>query len=143
MLSPDHLRFFYQKCDALSTYQGTKQPKSIQERPSSISSYGPTISALSGPPLISTLPCQTVNPFYLKKLAGNIRVCQGCRGSLQSADGAIPSPPFDIVIAHLERRQFLDASGTLKTPANPSAVHYHFRLACIAKFSTFWSRYSS
>ena len=123
---------FYQKCDALSTYQGTKQPKSIQERPSSISSYRPTISALSGPPpLISTLPCQTVNPFYLKKLAGNIRVCQGCRGSLRSADGAIPSPPFDIVIARLERRQFRDASGTLKTPAKPSAAHYHFRLACI------------
>lgn len=83
------------------------------------------------PPLISNLPCQNVNPFYLKKLAGNIRVYQGCRGSLRSADGTVPSPSYGIVIARLEKRQFRDASGTLKTPAKPSAAHYHFHLACI------------
>ena len=44
--------FFYQQYDALSTYQGTKQPRSIQERPSSISSYRLTISALSGSPAL-------------------------------------------------------------------------------------------
>ena len=83
------------------------------------------------PPLVSNVPSQNVNPFYLKKLAGNIRVCQGCRGSLRSADGTVPSPPFDVVIACLEKRQFRDVSGMLKTPAKPSAAHYHFRLACI------------
>ena len=44
---------------------------------------------------------------------------------MRSADGAIPSPPFDIVIVPYERRQFRDASGTLKTPAKPAA-YYHF-----------------
>ena len=62
---------------------------------------------------------------------GNIRICQGCRGSVRSADGYIPSPPHDVVVARLEKRHFQDQSGTLKTPYKPSAAHYHARLACI------------
>ena len=81
----------------------------------SVPYYGSTTSALSEPPpLVSNFPCQNANPFYLKKLAGNIRVCRRCGGSLRSADGTVPSPPFDFVLAHLEKRQFRDASGTLK-----------------------------
>ena len=56
---------------------------------------------------------------------------QGCRGSLRLADGTIPNSPYDVVIARLEKRQFRDSSGMLKTPSKPSAVHYHFRLACV------------
>ena len=56
--------------------------------------HGPTTGG--PPPLISTLP-QTVNPFYLKKLAGNIRTCQGCRDSLHLADETAPSPPYDMI----------------------------------------------
>ena len=85
---------------------------------------------LGPPPLISVVE-QNVNPFYLKKLTGNIRVCQGCRGSLRLADGSIPNPPNDLVVARLERRQFRDSSGTLKTPSRASAAHYHARLACV------------
>ena len=55
------------------------------------------------PPLIN-VPQQNVNPF-LKQLSGNIRVCQGCRGSLRLADGSIPGPSYDVV-AHLENRPF-------------------------------------
>ena len=91
--------------------------------------HGPTTGG--PPPLISNLPPQNINPFYLKKLAGNIRICQGCRGSLRLADGMVPNPPYDVVIAHLEKRQFRDASGMLKIPAKHSAAHYHFCLACI------------
>ena len=123
---------FYQECDAPSMRQGVRQHKNIQRRVHNVPYYGPTSSTLSvPPPLVSNVPSQNVNPFYLKKLAGNIRVCQGCRGSLRSADGTVPSPPFDVVIARLEKRQFRDASGILKTSAKPSAAHYHFRLACI------------
>ena len=43
----------------------------------------------------------------------------------------VPIPPYDVVIAHLEKRQFHDASGMLNIPAKHSAAHYHFRLACI------------
>ena len=74
---------------------------------------------------------QNTNPFYLKKLSGNIRICQGCRGSLRLASGVIPNPPHDIVVARLEKRQYHDPSGVLKTPAKPSAAHYHPRLSCI------------
>ena len=74
---------------------------------------------------------QNTNPFYLKKLSGNIRICQGCRGSLRLANGAIPNPPHDIVVARLEKRQYHDPSGVRKTPAKPSAAHYHPRLSCI------------
>ena len=71
------------------------------------------------------------NPFDVKMLCGNIRVCQGCRGSLRQSDGSIPSPPFDMVAARVERRQFRDASWTLRTPARPSIAHYHISLQCI------------
>ena len=82
------------------------------------------------PPLISVTR-QNVNPFYLKKLTGNIRVCQGCRGSLRVVDGSIPNPPNDIVVARLEKRPFRDQSGALKTASRASAAHYHARLGCV------------
>ena len=43
------------------------------------------------------------NPFYVCFIAGNIRVCQGCRSSLKGADGCIPAPPFDLCCAHAEK----------------------------------------
>ena len=86
---------------------------------------------VSSPLSSSSTDSINVNPFYLKKLQGNIRVCQGCRGSLRLLDGTIPAPPFDIVVARVERRPYRDAGGTLKYPARPSAAHYHFRLSCI------------
>ena len=47
-----------------------------------------------------------VNPFYVKPLFGNIRICQGCRGTLRLPDGSIPIAPFDMVVARMERRPF-------------------------------------
>ena len=76
-------------------------------------------------------PETNVYPFYLKPLAGNIRVCQGCRGSLRLSDGSIPAPPFDFVVARMEKWSFRDATGARKTPVRPSAAHYHARLACV------------
>lgn len=75
---------------------------------------------------------QNVNPFYLKILAGNIRICQGCRGSLRLLNGNIPDPSYDIVVARLEKRPYRDQSGMLKTPYRASAAHYHARLACVS-----------
>ena len=89
------------------------------------------------PPTPSTLPTSplapNVNPFYLKFIKGNIRVCQGCRGSLKTSDGAVPSPPFDLTIAHAEQRPFRDSSGNLITPKRPTVYHYHyhFKVECI------------
>ena len=72
-----------------------------------------------------------VNPFFLKQLTGNIRVCQGCRGNLQQANGNIPDPPYDMVVAQFENRPYRDASGTLKTPYRVSAAHYHARFVFV------------
>ena len=95
--------------------------QNITNRPS------PMLSA----PLVNAAHDVNLNPFYLKPLAGNIRVCQGCRGSIRLSDGAILAPPFDYVIAGMERRSFRNASGTLQTPLHPSAAHYHARMSCV------------
>ena len=85
----------------------------------------------SGPPPLIHTPQATVSPFYLKPLSGNIRVCQGCRGSLWLSNGSVLAPPFDIVVARMEKRSFRDTDGTLRTPMCPSLAHYHACLTCI------------
>ena len=79
----------------------------------------------------SSLSAPNLNPFYVKMLGGNIRVCQGCRGSLRMRDHSIPAPPFDIVIARAERRQFRDSSGNLISPRTEQVVHYHMNFGCV------------
>ena len=71
------------------------------------------------------------NPFYLKFITGNIRICQGCRKSLRAADGTIPSPPYNIAIARAERRTYRDTGGNLVTPKKETVCHYHVRVDCI------------
>lgn len=71
------------------------------------------------------------NPFYVKFIQGNIRICQGCRSTLRSQDGSIPNPPFDVIIARAERRSFRDKSGVLITPRQEQTCHYHLRLDCV------------
>lgn len=75
----------------------------------------------------------TSNPFYLKLIQGNIRMCQGCRNSLRAADGTILPPPHDIAIARAERRSFRDSSGNLITPKRETVCHYHCALLCVMK----------
>ena len=94
----------------------------------------------SGPPPLIHTPQANVNPFYLKPLSGNIRVCRGCRGSLRLPNGSVPAPPFDIVVARMKKRSFHDSDGTLRTPMCPSAAHYHAHLmytCCGAKSCCF------
>ena len=57
----------------------------------------------SSPPAPSDPP--NVNPFYVK--FGNIRVCQGCKGSLRTTDNRVPTP-YDIAAARAENRLFRD-----------------------------------
>lgn len=95
-----------------------------------------TSSFSSGPPplikLTSPNEQQVITyPFFVKVLAGNIRVCQGCRGSLRLTNGSVPLPPFDLVIARMEKRSYRDSSGVLRTPTRPSASHYHLKLVCV------------
>lgn len=71
------------------------------------------------------------NPFFLRFIQGNIRMCQGCRTSLRTVDGCVPKPPFDLVVARFERRTFRDKNGELHTPLREQAVHYHLKPCCI------------
>ena len=73
-------------------------------------------------PSVSTpIAIPNTNPFYIKPIEGNIRVCQG----------SVPAPPFDMCSARSERRSFLDANGILRTPSKEQACHYHLNLTCI------------
>lgn len=72
-----------------------------------------------------------VNPFYIRFIEGNIRMCQGCKSFLRRSDGSIPAPPFDLCAARAERRSFRDANGTLRTPLKEQPAHYHLNLPCI------------
>lgn len=84
----------------------------------------------SSPPALSEPP--NVNPFYIKFITGNIRVCQGCKGSLKTTDNRIPTPPFDTAAARAENRPFRDVlSGNLITPKRATVYHYHCHPQCI------------
>ena len=78
------------------------------------------------------------NPFYLKFISGNIRICQGCRSSLRATDGTIPLPPYNLTIARAERRTFRDTSGNLVTPNKESVSHYHCQVECIKAVEPFF-----
>ena len=71
------------------------------------------------------------NPFYVRFISGNIRICQGCRGSLKCANGTIPAPPFNLCCVRAEKRIFKDHSGVLRTPSKEQPSHYHINLHCI------------
>ena len=111
--------------------QTENQAQVYQPSPCHTTCEQPYVSPAAGPPPLINVTQPNMNPFYLKKLMGNIRICQGCRGTVRMADGSIPNPPHDVVVARLEKRQFRDQTGSLKTPYKPSAVHYHARLPCI------------
>ena len=51
-----------------------------------------------------------INPFYVKVIAGNMRICQGCRGGLKLPNGEVPPPPFDLAIARMEQRPYRDVN---------------------------------
>ena len=73
-----------------------------------------------------------VNPFRLKKMNFRIKVCQGCRGPLQSSSGTVTDAPIDFCVARKERWTYKDPQmGQLCTPTRESDAHYHLRVSCI------------
>ena len=89
-------------------------------------------SPLLQPNTFLTTPAPVnMNPFYIKFITGNIRICHGCRSSLCTTTGMVPNPPYDITIARAERRPYRDVSGNLVTPQKETAAHYHVRIDCV------------
>ena len=86
-----------------------------------------------------TTPCSIkretyVNPFFVRFIVGNIRVCQGCRGNLRLSDRSVPSPPNNLVAARLEKRPYFDkVNGTWCYPQKETHSHYHLKLSCVVK----------
>ena len=96
------------------------------------SAHGPTVITASQTAPQSTCSIQpNTNPFYVRFIQGNIRMCQGCKSSLHLSDGSIPVPPFDVAVARAERKTFRDKNGELVTPRQEQTCHYHFRIDCI------------
>lgn len=72
------------------------------------------------------------NPLFLKKLSGNIRVCQAVEEAFEHLmHGSMPNPPYDTVVARLQKRPFWDQTGACKAPSKPSAAHYRVSLPCL------------
>ena len=80
-----------------------------------------------------------LNPHTLKFVCGNIRVCQSCRDSFRLADGSPRSPPLDLCVAHLGKRQYWNStSNTWCVPSRETNSHYCARVVCIQfTFPTF------
>ena len=94
-------------------------------------SYNTSVYSQSSPVCTSQSQPVNPNPFYLKFITGNIRVCQGCKGSLRAADFSLPDPPYDLCVAHAEKRPYRDNSGNLVTPTTYKPSHYHLAFTCI------------
>ena len=109
----------------------SSQPFNVSQSASGISALASTIgSFVSQNQVIGTFqspkPSTNTNPFFLRVIEGNIRMCQGCRTSLRNIDGSIPLAPYDFAIARFERRSFRDKNGEI----HEQTVHYHLKLAC-------------
>ncbi len=87
-------------------------------------------------------PEPNLNPFYLKFITGNIRTCQGCRGSLRAADSSIPASPNNLCVARSEKRAYRNNSGTLVTPTTFKPSHYHSVLTCVQAAEPYFMPYS-
>ena len=120
-------------CTATSFASALQQPVNVGLLSASQSVNTVSLASASQSPGVnqSLLSTPNLNPFYVKMLGGNIRVCQGCKGTLRMRDHSIPAPPFDIVIARAERRQFRDAGGNLVSPRTEQVVHYHLNFSCV------------
>ncbi len=72
-------------------------------------------------------------PYVVKLLNNRIKKCRGC-GFLFSrrADGSVPDPPNNLVIAREERRPFADASNITRI-SRLQNVYYHPNVACIRR----------
>ena len=96
----------------------TQPPTMIQSALVGQVNLGPVSSSASHSSLQVSPQQPNMNPFYVKFIHGNIRMCQGCHSSVRSRDGSIPAPPFDLVIARAERRTFRDKNGALHIGSN-------------------------
>ena len=80
----------------------------------------------------SSSPCSESDvPFTVKLLNNRIKKCRGCNWEFsRKVDGSPPDPPLNLVICHIERRPFRDASNATRL-SHPQNVYYHANPSCI------------
>ena len=66
-----------------------------------------------------------MQPYYLKMLTKQIKVCKGCRLGYGN-EVSVPDPPYNICVAHEESIVLSSAAYATKTVA-----HYHAAPTCI------------
>jgi len=106
----------------------SSNPSSVLQTQNLIGSSS-NASLISSPVLAQMSP--NTNPFYIRFIEGNIRICQGCRNSLRCVNGSIPAAPFDLCCARAEKRPYRGTDGILRTPSKEHPSHYHINLLCI------------
>ena len=113
----------------------SSQPFNVSQSASGISALASTTGSFVSQSQVITFqspkPSTNTNPFFLRVIEGNIRMCQGCKTSLRNIDGSIPLAPYDFAIARFEGRSFRDKNEEIQTPMREQAVHYHLKLACV------------
>ena len=134
----DFLNYYKQSCEKrdinLSLTVRTGMPKILVESvPSTARRASPKLpinERVKRSYFQNSIP--NVNPFRLKKMNFQIKVCQGCRGPLQSSSGTVTDTPFDFCVARKKRRTYKDPqTGQLCTKTRESDAHYHLRVSCI------------
>ena len=104
-------------------------PPQLQFPLGTSSNHGPLLPAeFPAPPL----------PFKLVLLAGKISVCNGCRQRFpRTPSGCYAAPPYNMVIQHMEERQFNSPITSMPTSRLGNA-YYHVFLPCLqAKWPAF------
>jgi hypothetical protein len=72
------------------------------------------------------------NPFFLRFICGNIRICQSCRCSLRLQDGSVGRAPHDLCIGRLGKRQYYNnVTGSWCTPSKDTNSHFCARINCV------------
>lgn len=112
----------------------------------SVSSLPPPLIPVSHGVTAQVLPMshiqinqQPTNPYFMKFLPKQIRICQSCHSGYQHGLNGEPlPPPYDIIIGHFERQQYSDQVTGLTQLSGETCVHYHAFPQCIlAKFPDF------
>ena len=117
----------------MSHIQINQQPTHCSHTPMTVTQ---PFCSLSVPPIndaINYLPQELTNPpqpqsnpFFVKFLLKQIKICQGCHSGYQHGlNGDLLPPPYDIIIGHFERQQYSDQVTGLTRLSRETCVCYH------------------
>ena len=93
--------------------------------------YGSPYQSIASPSSSSYSP-HGIQPYYLKMLTKQIRVCSGCRFGYDN-EVCVPAAPYNMCISHQESYQVSPRSQQVSRFTTKTVVHYHANLDCIWK----------